>query len=308
MASVDTVNASSSSLPFNNVFSEDRKKYDVFLSFRGSDTRNNFTDLLFAGMNQKGISTFRDAERFERGKSIAEELFIAIEEAKFAVVILSRNYASSRWCLAEVTKIVECMEKKKLIVLPIFHYVDPHDVRNQRGAFADAFAKHEERFKDSTEVVSLWRYALTKVANIPGWVLNYGDPESQLIDEFIESLCNLSNQMPEDGSTNWDLPPRFDDSPDEADDDADEMVQDYVADLPLEAHVVPDDVADVPQEAHVVEDHVANLPQECAICVTNARGMAFLCGHTTCVECGERLDRCPICRERIIYRIRLFLE
>ena len=36
--------------------------------------------------------------------------------------------------------------------------------------------------------------------------------------------------MPEDGSTNWDLPPRFDDSPDEAD----EMVQDYVADLPLE--------------------------------------------------------------------------
>lgn len=50
------------------------------------------------------------------------------------------------------------------------------------------------------------------------------------LDEFIESLCNLSNQMPEDGSTNWDLPPRFDDSPDEAD----EMVQDYVADLTLE--------------------------------------------------------------------------
>ncbi|KAL0009564.1 hypothetical protein SO802_011066 [Lithocarpus litseifolius] len=81
---------------------------------------------------------------------------------------------------------------------------------------------------------------------------------------------------------------------DESDDESDEMVQNYVADLPL--------------EAHVVEDHVANMPQECAICVTNARGMAFLCGHTTCVECRERLDRCPICREPIIYRIRLFLE
>nr|POE84977.1 e3 ubiquitin-protein ligase rglg3 [Quercus suber] len=89
--------------------------------------------------------------------------------------------------------------------------------------------------------------------------------------------------MPQDGSTNWNLPLRYDVTPDEsddADDGADEMVQDYVADLPL----------------------------ECAICVTNARGMAFLCGHTTCVECGERLDRCPICREPIIYRIRLFLE
>nr|POF00430.1 hypothetical protein CFP56_58577 [Quercus suber] len=89
--------------------------------------------------------------------------------------------------------------------------------------------------------------------------------------------------MPQDGSTNWNLPLRYDVTPDEsddADDDADEMVQDYVADLPLEAPVVEDRVANLPQEAHVVEDHVANLQQECAICVTNARGMAFLCGHT----------------------------
>ena len=58
---------------------------------------------------------------------------------------------------------------------------------------------------------------------------NLSDPESQLIDEFIESL---SNQMPQDGSTNQNLPPRYDVTPDESD-DADEIVQDYVADLPL---------------------------------------------------------------------------
>ena len=42
--------------------------------------------------------------------------------------------------------------------------------------------------------------------------------------------------MPQDGSTNWNLPPRYDVTPDESDDadnDADEMVQDYVADLLL---------------------------------------------------------------------------
>ena len=70
--------------------------------------------------------------------------------------------------MTELAEIVECMEMKKLTVLPVFHYVDPSDVRNQRGTFAKAFAKHEERFKAD---VKKWRVALTKIANIAGWDL-----------------------------------------------------------------------------------------------------------------------------------------
>ena len=96
----------------------------------------------------------------------------AIEESKFAVVILSTDYASSRWCLTELTKIVECMEKTQLVVLPIFHYVDPSDVRNQRGTFAKAFAEHEEHLKNNIGSVQMWKTALTKVADLAGWDLN----------------------------------------------------------------------------------------------------------------------------------------
>ena len=53
-------------------------KYDVFLSFRGEDTRNNFTDYLYAALQQKDILTFRDEEELEKGKSITE-LFKIIE-------------------------------------------------------------------------------------------------------------------------------------------------------------------------------------------------------------------------------------
>ena len=146
-------------------------KYDVFLSFRGEDTRKKFTDHLYTALKQKGISTFKDDEKLKQGTPIASKLSKAIEESRIAVIILSRDYSSSKWCLNELTKIIECMEKTGLVVLPVFHYVDPSDVRNHRGTFAEAFDRHEESFKDNMGNVETWKAALTKVANLSGWDL-----------------------------------------------------------------------------------------------------------------------------------------
>ena len=143
--------------------------YDVFLSFRGMDTRNNFTDHLYAALQRSGIFTFRDNERLERGKSISPELLKAIEESRISIVILSKNYASSTWCLDELAKIIHCMKVMGMTVLPIFYDVDPSDVRKQMGTFAQAFAEHEERLKENTERVKTWRDALSEVANLTGW-------------------------------------------------------------------------------------------------------------------------------------------
>ena len=145
--------------------------YDVFLSFRGKDTRNSFTHHLYVALQRSGIFTFRDNERLERGKSISPELLKAIEESRFAIVILSSNFASSTWCLDELTEIIECMKEMITTVLPIFYDVDPSNVRKQTGAFAQAFSKHEERFKDNIEKVQSWRAALEEVANLKGWHL-----------------------------------------------------------------------------------------------------------------------------------------
>uniref|UniRef100_A0A2N9G8I0 ADP-ribosyl cyclase/cyclic ADP-ribose hydrolase n=1 Tax=Fagus sylvatica TaxID=28930 RepID=A0A2N9G8I0_FAGSY len=111
----------------------------------------------------------------------------AIEESKIAIVILSKDYASSSWCLIELAKIIECMKKTRLIVLPVFHYVDPSDVRYQRGTFAEAFAKHEERFKDNIEDVNTWRAALTDVANLSGFDLRNKD-ESKVIEQMVGNI------------------------------------------------------------------------------------------------------------------------
>ena len=146
-------------------------KYEVFLSFRGVDTRRGFTDHLYAALQRKGILTFRDDEELERGKSISPELLKAIEESRFAVVIFSRNYACSTWCLVELAHIVKCMRERRLMIWPIFYDVDPSDVRKQTGTFGQAFNDHEKRFKDNIKMVDMWRAALREVANLSGWHL-----------------------------------------------------------------------------------------------------------------------------------------
>uniref|UniRef100_A0A2N9ITF1 ADP-ribosyl cyclase/cyclic ADP-ribose hydrolase n=1 Tax=Fagus sylvatica TaxID=28930 RepID=A0A2N9ITF1_FAGSY len=183
MASISTAKASHSS----SSNSTPQWKYDVFLSFRGEDTRNSFTDHLYAALKWKGIVTFRDEEKLETGKSISPELMQAIEESRFAIVILSKNYASSTWCLDELVKIVGCMKEIGTTVLPVFYDLDPSHVRKQTGTFAQAFAKHEEHFKDNIKKVQTWRIALGEVANLKGWHLQ-NKPESEIIQNIVGEL------------------------------------------------------------------------------------------------------------------------
>ncbi|KAL1367014.1 hypothetical protein AAHE18_02G020800 [Arachis hypogaea] len=142
----------------------------VFISFRGEDTRKGFTDHLYAALERRGcIKTFKDDHDLESGEIISEGLIKGIQESMFALVVLSPNYASSRWCLDELQNIVECREKFNQVVFPIFYGVEPSDVRYQRGTFEEAFRKHEERFKEEEGKVQRWRDALQKVASYSGW-------------------------------------------------------------------------------------------------------------------------------------------
>jgi hypothetical protein len=59
-----------------------------------------------------------DDRELERGKTIEPALWKAIEESRFSVIIFSRDYASSPWCLDELVKIVQCMKEMGHTVLP----------------------------------------------------------------------------------------------------------------------------------------------------------------------------------------------
>ncbi|WMV32333.1 hypothetical protein MTR67_025718 [Solanum verrucosum] len=119
----------------------------------------------------KGIFTFHDDKRLEYGDSIPKELMKAIKDSKVALVVFTKNYATSRWCLDELVKIMECKDKNGQIVIPIFYDVDPSHVRNQRESFAEAFTQHELKYKDDCEgmqKVQGKRTALTAASNLKG--------------------------------------------------------------------------------------------------------------------------------------------
>ncbi|XP_039173976.1 TMV resistance protein N [Eucalyptus grandis] len=106
--------------------------YHVFLSFRGTDVRNNFLGHLYAALEQKGIYTYIDSEELRKGEQITPTLIKAIKDSRIAIIIFSEDYASSQWCLEEVEKIMECKEQRGLTVFPVFYKVDPREVRTPR--------------------------------------------------------------------------------------------------------------------------------------------------------------------------------
>ncbi|KAK8272472.1 hypothetical protein V6Z12_D11G335000, partial [Gossypium hirsutum] len=161
-----------------------RKKYDVFLSFRGEDTRKNFTDHLYDALKRSGIITFRDDPKLEAGEEIAPELFKAIQQSWCSVIVFSESYASSGWCLDELSEIVK-QKKDKGRVFPVFYDVDPSDLRKQKGKVEEDFTEHEKRYDE--DKVRRWRNALTQVANIKGWHLNHRH-ETEFIGDIVRKI------------------------------------------------------------------------------------------------------------------------
>lgn len=143
------------------------RTYDVFLSFRGKDTRYTIVSHLYQALRLKGLFTFKDDKRIEVGHNISDRLLEAIKTSWFAVIIISANHATSTWCLEELRTIMELHKENKIEVVPIFYGVEPSDVRYQIGSFKAAFQKYDESL-DMSDKVLKWRDALVQVSNLAG--------------------------------------------------------------------------------------------------------------------------------------------
>ncbi|CAN1287676.1 Disease resistance protein L6 [Linum perenne] len=162
-------------------------EYEVFLSFRGPDVRFSFADCLYSCLVRSKIRTFRDEEELRKGEQISPSLVQAIIESKIHIPIFSQDYASSKWCLQELAKMVECWKQGKgHIILPIFFFVNPRDVRHQDGPYTEAFELHAQ--KHDADTVKEWREALQEVGKMKGWTVKDSDGQGAIIDEVFSRV------------------------------------------------------------------------------------------------------------------------
>ncbi|KAF3449625.1 hypothetical protein FNV43_RR10356 [Rhamnella rubrinervis] len=172
------------------------KTFDVFLSFRGEDIRNDFTGRLSLALRKIGLfNIFKDDYALDEGKDIGPELMKAIEDSNCAVVVLSENYATSSLCLKELAKIVECMGDSGRI-RTIFYHVNPSHVRymistdveeQKQSSFWKTLEEHAKNPSHSKDLES-WKNAFVKVANQSGHPVEPHTDEASFIEKFVADI------------------------------------------------------------------------------------------------------------------------
>ncbi|XP_045786970.1 probable disease resistance protein At1g61310 [Trifolium pratense] len=169
-------------------------KWQIFLSFRGEDTRYSFTGYLYQALSQGGFKIFMDDGGLQTGDQISPSLLNAIEASRLSIIVLSENYANSSWCLEELVKIMECMKLKNQLVWPIFYKVKPSEIRHLRKCYGKDMAQHENNFGINSERIQKWRSALFEVSNLSGKTYTTGY-EYEFIQKIVEDANRIKSRL-----------------------------------------------------------------------------------------------------------------
>ncbi|KAK7286738.1 hypothetical protein RJT34_21950 [Clitoria ternatea] len=173
--------------------------YDVFISFRGEDTRRNIVSHLYSTLSNIGVNAFLDNENLEKGsEELRTQLIRAIQGSRISIVVFSPSFAESQWCLNELLDIMECRKAHGQVVLPVFYHVEPADVRGQKGAIGEALKDVASKLNAgkgvNQSVVSKWCKALAEAANLAGWDEKNSRNEAELVRKIVqEVLRKLDN-------------------------------------------------------------------------------------------------------------------
>eukprot|EP00253_Pinus_taeda_P019448 PITA_19448 len=172
--------------------------FDVFINHRGPDVKNTFASYLYFRLRSHGIRVFLDKPELEAGQPITPQILHAIESASIHIAIFSSAYAESRWCLDELLCMLKAFKSNKGTIIPVFYGVKPSDLRwTAKGAYAEAFHKHEMKQRYDTQIIQSWKDALSEVAEISGLELDaFNGDQGQLLEVVVQRILKMIDKTP----------------------------------------------------------------------------------------------------------------
>ena len=172
--------------------------YEVFLSFRGPDTRSQFTDYLHMSLTKAGIRVYEDDNDIHVREEIGPGILQAIKRSKISIPIFSKGYASSERCLMELVQMAKCKNETGQKIMPIFYDVAPAEVRHQSNDYGKALVTHAQKKRYNDETIEKWKCALKQVTSLRGWDLA-SKPNRYLfgvLNMFVQAkLCSTQPNM-----------------------------------------------------------------------------------------------------------------
>ncbi|GJU26760.1 Toll/interleukin-1 receptor domain-containing protein, partial [Tanacetum coccineum] len=112
----------------------------------------------FQALKDKGIYTYKDDEKIQKGERISDDLFQSIENSKFYIIVFFQKL-----CILGMVFGRACQDYgvSKDNWAPVFYDVEPIEVRKQSGAVKKAFFNNKKK-----EVAEKWKGALKEAADL----------------------------------------------------------------------------------------------------------------------------------------------
>ncbi|KAI9115377.1 hypothetical protein K1719_013696 [Acacia pycnantha] len=129
------------------------KPSHVYISFRGDEDTRKFMHSFSAALKAQGFRIFGDDKRRETPDSyLPQHLHRAIRESWIWIIVFSKNYASSSWCLEELEI---CTSLGVELTVVNYRREDP------------LYDEGEEMYEANIDKVDRWRRAMKKWLGLP---------------------------------------------------------------------------------------------------------------------------------------------
>ncbi|CAJ1949635.1 unnamed protein product [Sphenostylis stenocarpa] len=166
---------------------------DVLINFTGEDICRKFVSHLDSALSAAGFTTFLHQDNLVNSMQL-QHLTQPKELCRIAIVVFTKTYAESAWCLHELQQIIKWHETYCRHVLPVYYEIQPSDVRLQKGDFGKALkATAQQTFSGQQveDALSRWSRALTKAANLFGWDERNYRSDAELVDKIVKNVLYL---------------------------------------------------------------------------------------------------------------------